>query len=47
MNRYKLWVRISPTQTTNTFIYADNVIAAKLLGEAQYGKGNVLACWIL
>lgn len=47
MNRYKLWVRISPTQTTNTFIYADNVIAAKLLGEAQYGKGNVLTCWIL
>jgi hypothetical protein len=42
MKRYLLWVRISPYQTTNTYVFADNDNAAKLLGEAQFGKGNVL-----
>ena len=42
MSRYLLWVRISTTQTANTIVYAENAWEAKLLGEAQYGVGNVL-----
>ena len=42
MKTYKLWVRISQTQTTFTIVYADNQLLAKQLGEAQYGIGNVL-----
>lgn len=42
MKQYKLWVRISQTQTANTLIYAENAYEAKKLGEAQYGVGNVL-----
>ncbi len=42
MKAYKLWVRISSTQTANTLVYADNAFIAKLLGEAQYGVGNVM-----
>lgn len=42
MRQYRLWVRISQTQTTHTIITADNDIASKLLGEALYGRGNVL-----
>jgi len=42
MHRYRLWVRISQTQTTNTFVTADDDQAAKKLGEAMFGKGSVL-----
>ena len=42
MYRYKLWVRINEFQTVNTIVYAENDLAAKMLGEAQYGVGNVL-----
>ena len=42
MKKYILWVRISQIQTTNTYVYADNQLAAKLLGEHMYGVGNVL-----
>lgn len=42
MQQYRLWVRISQTQTTNTIVHADNALAAKLIGEALYGRGNVL-----
>jgi hypothetical protein len=42
MKRYELWVRLSQTQTTHTIIYASNAIDALLLGETQFGKGNVL-----
>jgi len=42
MNTYKLWVRISQTQTANTIVFAENAYTAKQLGEAQYGVGNVL-----
>ena len=42
MKKFILWVRISPTQTTNTYVYADNQLAAKMLGEHMYGVGNVL-----
>ena len=45
MIRYKLWVRISEFQTANTYILADNDLEARLLGEAQYGVGNVLGYW--
>ena len=42
MKRFQLWVRLSATQSTYTIVFADNAIDAKLLGEAQFGKGNVL-----
>lgn len=45
MKQYKLWVRISQTQTANTLVFADNDYFAKQLGEAQYGVGNVLGYW--
>lgn len=43
MKRYVLWVRLNPFQTTNTYVFASNQYEAKLLGEAQYGVGNVLS----
>ena len=43
MIRYLLWVRISTTQTANTIVFAEDALAAKQLGEAQYGIGNVLS----
>lgn len=42
MYKYKLWVRINEYQTLHTIVYAENDWAAKQLGEAQYGVGNVL-----
>lgn len=42
MKQYRLWVRISQTLTANKIVYADDAYSAKLLGEAQYGAGNVL-----
>jgi hypothetical protein len=45
MSRYRLWVRINDFETANTYIYAENDYAARLLGEAQYGVGNVLGWW--
>lgn len=42
MRQYRLWVRVSQTQTTTTIIHADNDAAAKQLGEAMFGQGNVL-----
>ena len=43
MKQYRLWVRISQTQTANTLVYAENDYLAKRLGEVQYGEGNVLS----
>jgi len=42
MYQYKLWVRVNNSQTAETIVYAKNDYEAKLLGEAQYGCGNVL-----
>ena len=42
MRQYRLWVRVSQTQTTHTVVVADTDFAAKHLGEAMFGKGNVL-----
>jgi hypothetical protein len=42
MYKYQLWVRINAYQTANTVVFADNDFDAKMLGEAQYGSGNVL-----
>jgi hypothetical protein len=42
MYKYQLWVRINSYQTANTVVFADNDFSAKMLGEAQYGAGNVL-----
>lgn len=44
MTRYKLWVRLD-SGTAFTFVYAENAIYAMRLGEAQYGRGNVLSCF--
>jgi len=45
MYKYKLWVRINDYQTLNAYVWADNDYSAKMLGEAQYGQGNVLGYW--
>ena len=42
MKRYLLWVRLSATQTADTYVFANNEIEAKLLVEAQFDKGSVL-----
>lgn len=42
MHLYELWVRINDYQTTHTRIWAPDDYAAKQLGEAQFGQGNVL-----
>lgn len=42
MYKYALWIRINDYQTANTVIYANNDAEAKMLGESQYGRGNVL-----
>ncbi len=42
MHKYQLWVRINEYQTAHTIVWANNDYEAKLLGEAQYGQGNVL-----
>jgi hypothetical protein len=42
MYKYKLWIRINEYQTVETIIYANTDYDAKLLGEAQFGVGNVL-----
>lgn len=39
---YELWVRINPYQTVNVRVWADNDLQAKMIGEAQYGSGQVL-----
>jgi hypothetical protein len=43
MRRWKLWVRIEPQRTTFTYIFAPDANAAKSIGEAQFGVGNVLS----
>jgi hypothetical protein len=40
--KFQLWVRVNEYQTANTIVWASNAYEAKLLGEAQYGVGNVL-----
>ena len=45
MYKYKLWIRINDYQTLNAYIWADDDYSAKMLGEAQYGQGNVLGYW--
>ena len=42
MKKFLLWVRINQLQTTNTFVFADNDSLAKIIGEMQFGAGNVL-----
>jgi hypothetical protein len=42
MRQYRLWVRLPNGTTTHTIVTADNDLAAKQLGEAQFGKGMVL-----
>ena len=43
MHRYRLWVRVTQTQSTFVFISAENDMAARLLGEAMYGAGNLIS----
>jgi hypothetical protein len=42
MQTFELWVRLSPYQTTVIRIQARTAYDAKLIGEAQFGAGNVL-----
>ncbi|WP_156424753.1 hypothetical protein [Novosphingobium fuchskuhlense] len=45
MQHYRLWVRTSPSHTTYTYISAENDIAARQIGEAMFGRVNLLAFW--
>jgi hypothetical protein len=45
MRQYKLYVRLTPYRSTSTIIQAPDVIAAKQIGEATFGKGNVINIW--
>ncbi len=45
MYKYKLWVRINSFQTADAYIWADDDLSAKALGEAMYGEGNILGYW--
>lgn len=42
MHKYQLWVKIGNYQTAHTIVFASNDLEAKMLGEAQYGAGNIL-----
>jgi len=42
MKQYRLWVRISLTQTADTIVMATNDYYAKQIGESLFGAGNVL-----
>ena len=44
MYKFKLLVRLPNGMTTTTFVWAENDYAARMLGEAQYGKGNIVNC---
>jgi len=40
---YELYVRLSQGFTTRTVVRAENGYTAMLMGEAMYGKGNVIS----
>ncbi len=42
MKQFRLWVRLPNGTTTHTIVIADNDLAAKQLGAALFGAGNVL-----
>lgn len=42
MHKYKLWIRVNEYQTVDTYVWANNDFEAKLIGEQQFGYGNVL-----
>jgi hypothetical protein len=42
MYTFELWVRLNNLQTAHVRLQADNAMQAKMIGEAQYGRGNVL-----
>lgn len=42
MKQYRLWVRLPNGTTTHTIITAENDMAAKQLGEAMFGRNNLL-----
>jgi len=42
MYTFELWVRLNPYQTAHVRVQASNANQAKMIGEAQYGRGNVL-----
>ena len=43
MHRYRLWVRLTQTSSTFVFISAESDYAARLQGEAIYGKHNLIS----
>ena len=42
MYTFELWIRLNALQTAHVRLQADGPYQAKLLGEAMYGRGNVL-----
>jgi hypothetical protein len=44
LERYRVWIKITPYQTTHVYVWARGMYEARLQAEAQYGQGNVLDC---
>ena len=42
MYKYSVLIRITNGTSINTFVWADNDLAARLIAEAQFGVGNVI-----
>ena len=42
MYKYSVLIRTSSGTNINTFVWADNDFAARVIAEAQFGVGNVI-----
>jgi hypothetical protein len=43
MHRYRLWVRLTQTQSTFVVINADYDAEARLIGERMFGPGKLIS----
>lgn len=43
--RFRIWVKINNTQTTQIYMQGSSSLEVQALCEAQYGTGNVLAVY--
>jgi hypothetical protein len=42
MYLFEVWIRLTPYQTANVRLRANNHVEAKMIAESQYGAGNIL-----
>jgi hypothetical protein len=42
--KYAVWIRLHPTQSIHTVVWANNDTEARRVAEAQYAKCQVLGC---